>query len=121
MDLGDWPQPWLERYEPAFRAHAIEADALHDLTDQDLEKLGALLGHRRRLLRAIAEHRRRTCGSNHGIVRALGVKPRASVCAMARSANAIRLHDPKLGKLAGDALDQQPRTLSAKVIFFGAT
>jgi hypothetical protein len=75
MDLGDWPQPWLERYEPAFRAHAIEADVLHDLTDQDLEKLGALLGHRRRLLRAIAEHRRRTCGSNHGIVRALGVKP----------------------------------------------
>jgi len=26
-----------------------------DLTDQDLEKLGVLLGHRRRLLRAIAD------------------------------------------------------------------
>ena len=71
-----------------------------------------LLGHRAGNSRT----RRRTCGSNHGIVRALGVRPRASVCAMARSANAIRLHDPKLEKLEGDALDQQPRTSSAKVI-----
>jgi class 3 adenylate cyclase len=29
-------------------------DAIIDLTDQDLEKLGVLLGHRRKLLRAIA-------------------------------------------------------------------
>jgi SAM domain (Sterile alpha motif) len=55
MDLGDWPQPWSRTYEAAFRANAIEADVLHDLTDQDLEKLAVLLGHRRRLLRAIAE------------------------------------------------------------------
>ena len=44
----------LERYEAAFRENAIDADVLRDLTDQDLEKLGVLLGDRRRLLRAIA-------------------------------------------------------------------
>ena len=30
----------LEQYEATFRANAIEADVLQDLTDQDLEKLG---------------------------------------------------------------------------------
>jgi class 3 adenylate cyclase len=56
MDIGGWLRSLgLEQYEATFRANAIEADVLHDLTDQDLEKLGVLLGHRRRLLRAIAE------------------------------------------------------------------
>ena len=50
MDLGDGLRSLdLKRYEAAFRENAIEADVLHDLTDQDLEKLGVLLGHRRRL------------------------------------------------------------------------
>jgi hypothetical protein len=56
MDLGGWLRSLgLEQYEATFRANAIEADVPHDLTGQDLEKLGVLLGHRRRLLRAIAE------------------------------------------------------------------
>lgn len=55
MDLGGWLRSLgLERYDAAFRANAIDADVLCDLTDQDLEKLGVLLGHRRKLLRAIA-------------------------------------------------------------------
>jgi hypothetical protein len=55
MDLGGWLRSLgLDRYEAAFRANAIDADVLCDLTDQDLEKLGVLLGHRRKLLRAIA-------------------------------------------------------------------
>ena len=33
----------------------IDLSVLPDLTDQDLEKLGVLLGHRRKMLRAIAE------------------------------------------------------------------
>jgi len=45
----------LERYEQAFRDNAIDAEVLPTLTDADLEKLGVLLGHRRRLLKAIAE------------------------------------------------------------------
>ena len=55
MDIGRWLRSLgLERYEAAFRENAIDADVLRDLTDQDLEKLGLLLGDRRRLLRAIA-------------------------------------------------------------------
>ena len=55
MDLGGWLRSLgLDRYEAAFRANAIDADVLCDLTDQDLEKLGVLLGHRRKLLRALA-------------------------------------------------------------------
>ena len=34
---------------------SIDFSVLSDLTDQDLEKLGVLLGHRRKLLRAIAD------------------------------------------------------------------
>jgi hypothetical protein len=55
MDFGGWLRTLgLERYEAAFRENAVDDDVLRDLTDQDLEKLGVLLGDRRRLLRAIA-------------------------------------------------------------------
>jgi class 3 adenylate cyclase len=55
MDIGGWLRSLgLERFEAAFRENAIDADVLRDLTDQDLENLGLLLGDRRRLLRAIA-------------------------------------------------------------------
>ena len=56
MDLGDWLRSLgLGQYEAAFRENAIDRSVLPDLTDQDLEKLGVLLGHRRKLLRAIAD------------------------------------------------------------------
>jgi class 3 adenylate cyclase/tetratricopeptide (TPR) repeat protein len=45
----------LEQYAHTFNANAIDFSVLPDLTDQDLEKLGVLLGHRRKLLRAIAD------------------------------------------------------------------
>ena len=48
---GAWA---FEQYEATFRDNAIDDGVLPDLTDQDLEKLGILLGHRRKLLRAIA-------------------------------------------------------------------
>jgi class 3 adenylate cyclase len=55
MDIGGWLRSLgLERHEAAFRENAIDADILRDVTDHDLEKLGILLGDRRRLLRAIA-------------------------------------------------------------------
>jgi class 3 adenylate cyclase len=55
MDLGGWLRTLgLEQYEAIFRENGIDAEVLPDLTDQDLEKLGVLLGHRRKLLRAIA-------------------------------------------------------------------
>jgi class 3 adenylate cyclase len=55
MDLGGWLRDLdLEQYEAIFRENAIDVTILPDLSDQDLEKLGVLLGHRRKLLRAIA-------------------------------------------------------------------
>ena len=55
MDLAVWLRSLgLEQYEAAFRENAIDASVLPDLTDQDLEKLGVLLGHRRKFQRAIA-------------------------------------------------------------------
>src|SRR4029077_13384361 len=55
MDIGCWLRSLgLEQYEAAFHANAVDAEVLRDLTDQDLKKLGVPLGHRRKLLRAIA-------------------------------------------------------------------
>ena len=45
----------LGRYAQIFDQNGIDLSVLPDLTDQDLEKLGVLLGHRRKLLRSIAE------------------------------------------------------------------
>src|ERR1700722_6556726 len=45
----------LGRYEKKFRENRIDFDVLADLTEGDLEELGAPVGDRRRLLRAIAE------------------------------------------------------------------
>jgi class 3 adenylate cyclase/predicted ATPase len=58
VDIGSWLHGLgLERYEPAFRNNAIDAEILLELTESDLEKLGVLLGHRKRMLRAIDEIR----------------------------------------------------------------
>ena len=55
MDVASWLRSLgLEQYEATFRDNAIDDSVLPDLTDQDLEKIGVLLGHRRKLLRAIA-------------------------------------------------------------------
>jgi class 3 adenylate cyclase len=55
MDVGSWLRSLgLEQYEGLFRENDIDAEVLGDLTDADLEKLGVTLGHRKRLLKAIA-------------------------------------------------------------------
>ena len=56
MDIAVWLQSLgLERYEAAFRDNAIDAAVLPDLTAEDLKDLGVdLVGHRRKLLAAIA-------------------------------------------------------------------
>src|SRR5215472_4764401 len=54
-DIGDWLRELaLAEYETIFRANAVDLQALPELTETDLEKLGVLLGHRKRMLRAIA-------------------------------------------------------------------
>jgi class 3 adenylate cyclase/predicted ATPase len=56
MDVGDWLRKLgLEQYAAAFRDNAIDASVLPGLTAEDLKDLGVtLVGHRRRLLDAIA-------------------------------------------------------------------
>jgi class 3 adenylate cyclase/predicted ATPase len=55
VDISTWLRGLdLAQYEPIFRENAIDADILPELTEADLEKLGVVLGHRKRILRAIA-------------------------------------------------------------------
>lgn len=56
MDIDGWLRGiGLAQYAQTFHDNAIDLGVLPDLTDSDLEKLGVLLGHRRKLLRAITE------------------------------------------------------------------
>ena len=59
MDLRRWLRALgLERYEAAFRENAIDYAVLLNLTVEDLKDLGvSLVGHRRKLLDAIAKLR----------------------------------------------------------------
>jgi len=58
MDIAAWLRDLsLERYAEAFRDNAIELEVLPELSEADLEKIGVLLGHRKIMLKAIAELR----------------------------------------------------------------
>ena len=56
MDIGGWLRSLgLGKYEAAFRENEIDETVLPGLTAEDLKELGvAALGHRRKLLDAIA-------------------------------------------------------------------
>ena len=60
MDVEDWLRALgFERYQAAFRENDVDAELLLGLTDDDLKDIGVnSLGHRRRLLDAIAGLRR---------------------------------------------------------------
>ena len=63
MDVAAWLKNLgLGRYERTFREHDV-ADVVLELGDADLEKLGVSLGHRKRLLKAIAGLREGSAGS----------------------------------------------------------
>ncbi|MEE9586695.1 MAG: adenylate/guanylate cyclase domain-containing protein [Hyphomicrobiaceae bacterium] len=58
--MSDRVNRWLEEiglgeYTATFAENAIDEDVLSDLTEADLEKVGVKLGHRKKLLKAIAE------------------------------------------------------------------
>ena len=57
MDIGGWLRGLgLQRYEQAFRENEIDLRVLPELTADDLKELGvAAIGHRRLLLKAIAD------------------------------------------------------------------
>jgi hypothetical protein len=55
MNVGQWLNAIdLGQYEAVFREHEIDGGVLRDLVEADLEKIGVPLGHRKRLLKAIA-------------------------------------------------------------------
>ena len=61
LDVGAWLQALgLPQYERAFRENAVDEEVLPELGETDLEKLGVLLGHRKRILKALAELRSAT-------------------------------------------------------------
>jgi hypothetical protein len=53
----------LERYAPAFADNDIDVSVLPHLNDADLEKIGVSLGHRRKMLAAVA----RLIGGDHSL------------------------------------------------------
>ena len=64
-EITDWLRKLgLEQYAPAFRDNAIDSNVLPRLTAEDLKDLGVtLVGHRRRLLDAIAALRAETAAA----------------------------------------------------------
>ena len=55
MNVAQWLNAIdLGQYEALFGEHEIDAGVLPDLVEADLEKIGVPLGHRKRLMRAIA-------------------------------------------------------------------
>jgi class 3 adenylate cyclase/predicted ATPase len=56
QQIADWLKTLgLSEYAERFAESDIDTSVLRDLTDQDLKELGVSLGHRRKMLRAIAE------------------------------------------------------------------
>ncbi|HEY0569507.1 MAG TPA: AAA family ATPase [Xanthobacteraceae bacterium] len=56
LDVGAWLEELgLAQYRALFADQAIDGDVLPDLTDDDLERLGVPLGHRKKLIKAIDE------------------------------------------------------------------
>ncbi len=55
QEIADWlAKLGMSEYAERFAENRIDFSVLSDLTDQDLEKIGVVLGDRRKLLRAIA-------------------------------------------------------------------
>ena len=57
FDIGEWLRSiGLEQYETSFRDNAIDSDVLTSLSAEDLKEIGVVaIGHRRRLINAIAD------------------------------------------------------------------
>ncbi|WP_213288773.1 adenylate/guanylate cyclase domain-containing protein [Bradyrhizobium sp. sGM-13] len=56
QQIADWLEKLgLGQYALRFAENGIDIGILPELTDQDFDRLGVLLGHRRKMLRAIAE------------------------------------------------------------------
>jgi hypothetical protein len=60
MSIAGWLKGLgLVQYIPVFAENVVEIDVLFDLTEADLERMGIPLGHRKRMLKAIAAYQQR--------------------------------------------------------------
>ena len=76
QQIADWLEELgMSEYAQRFAENGIDVAALPHLTDQDLKDIGVLLGHRRKMLAAIAELAV-TSPSKHEPVVDVGPKPR---------------------------------------------
>ena len=65
QQIADWLEKLgLSEYAQRFAENDIDTSVLRHLTDQDLKELGVSLGHRRRMLAAIAELASAVSGSS---------------------------------------------------------
>ena len=56
LEIAEWLKALgMTEYAERFAENGIDVSVLRHLTDQDLKDIGVLLGHRRKLLAAIAE------------------------------------------------------------------
>src|SRR3984893_17909404 len=66
QQIADWLKNLgMAEYAERFAENRIDFSVLPDLTDHDLEKLGVLLGDRRKMLRAIRELAGDTAVTSH--------------------------------------------------------
>ena len=76
QQIGDWLKKLgMSEYAQRFAENRIDFSVLPDLTDQDLEKLGVVLGDRRKMLRAIANLQARETSSAAPIKAAVSAGP----------------------------------------------
>ena len=55
QEIADWLEKLgLGQYALRFAENGVDLSVLPELTDHDFDRLGVLLGHRRKMLRAIA-------------------------------------------------------------------
>ena len=81
QQIADWLQKLgLSQYAERFVENGIDISVLRYLTERDLEKIGVLLGHRRKMLAAIAEF----TGGPPAPPQPLGTEPKAQDAAERR-------------------------------------
>jgi hypothetical protein len=107
MDIGGWLRSLgLEQYEVAFHANAVDAGVLRDL------KLGVPLGHRRKLLRAIAALDNALAPASAQRPAPLPIPPEA-ILAAAAAAGAAR--ERQQGKDHSVSPSPQPSPMSSRL------
>ena len=111
-------------YAPAFAAHAVDMDIVADLTDADLQSIGvALLGDRKRLLKAIGEMRPVVPGDPPGTARAERRQERPAQHRLGTERGVLgpHVHDAHGGHGPVEDTPRQPQALVTAGFHMGGT